>query len=166
MRTNRLARITEGLRTGATHAGSRPVRRQAWLGLAQKSGALALALLLGLSAAASATELWGGPLSPEDGPRAAAGAFLRCEIVNLGDSPIDVTTEIFDREGRSLSGPITVPPLGPRAATDVAVLADFSANRLPPICKFSGSFSKHRVRATASVFVPEENGTIAAVEAH
>jgi hypothetical protein len=73
--------------------------------------------------------------------------------------------EIFDREGQSLSGPIIVPSLGPRAATDVAVLADFSANRLRRTCKFSGSFSKNRVRATASVFVPQENGTITAVEA-
>jgi hypothetical protein len=83
------------------------------LGRPPARAGLTLALLLGLSAAASATELWGGPLSPEDGPLAAAGAFLRCEIVNLGDNPIDVTMEIFDRDGKTLSGPIAVPPSGP-----------------------------------------------------
>src|SRR4029453_5914607 len=74
---------------------------------------LSAALVLGLSAVASATELWGGPLSAETGPQASAGAFLRCEIVNLGDNPIDVTMEIFDRSGKSLTGPIAFPPLAP-----------------------------------------------------
>jgi hypothetical protein len=126
---------------------------------------LSAALVLGLSAVASATDLWGGPLSPETGPQASAGAFLRCEIVNLGDNPIDVTMEIFDRSGKSLTGPIAFPPLGTRAATDLAILADFNLGRLPRTCKFSGSFSKNKVRAAATVFVPAENGTIAVVEA-
>jgi len=137
------------------------MRRNRWA----RNTTLATAFVLGLSAVASATELWGGPLSPEKGPKAAAGAFLRCEIVNLGNNPIDVTMEIFDQAGNSLSGPIAVPPLGARAATDLAVLADFNANRRPRTCKFSGSFSRNKVHATATVFVPEENGTIAAVEA-
>jgi hypothetical protein len=56
-------------------------------------------------------------------------------------------------------------PLGTRAATDLAILADFNLGRLLRTCKFSGSFSKNKVRATATVFVPAENGTIAVVEA-
>jgi hypothetical protein len=84
-------------------------------------------------------------------------------MVNLGTDPITVTIEIFAFDGVSLTDPVTLPPIGSRAVTALSLAA--SATVFPSTCRFSGSFSKNKVRATAEVFVPDRNGAVAVVEA-
>jgi hypothetical protein len=116
--------------------------------------ALAGALVLALSAPASAAELFGGPLNP------GTSNTLLCHIVNLQVSDISVTIELFDGLGAAAAVPF-VGTLGHLEAVGVFV------NTTPPAartCKFSGNFSKAKVRATAQIWNATQ-GALAAVDA-
>ncbi len=160
MRLNRLVGIPKRARAGVTPARMVPPRGRG--ARARTTAGLTAALVLGVSVVASAAELWGGPLSARTASQAST-AFLRCGIVNLGDNAITVTIEIFDFNGVSLTDPVPLPPIGARAVTALSIPS--SPTVFPSTCKFSGSFSKNRVRATAEVFVPDQNGAVAVVEA-
>src|SRR5262245_51388929 len=102
---------------------------------------LVAALVLSLTAAASATELWAGPV--QGGSIQAGNRFVGCAISNTGDKGIDVTIEMFDPNGNRVGGPADfgVFPHGSAA---------FNLNVDGRLCRFSGNFSRSKVRATAS----------------
>jgi hypothetical protein len=122
-----------------------------------KTLGLTIAFVLGLSATVSAVDLFGGPLVLD----ATQPNVLVCQIVNVGERDISVTIEFFDPDGRLLLTPGTF-VLGPLQQTARFIPQEAGIART---CKFSGEFSREKVRATAQVFNVTNRTTIAAVEA-
>jgi len=107
------------------------------------------------SIAASAADLFGGPLEPD------GSSELQCRIVNVGNKSIDVFIETFDGNGNLINNTSFL-GLVPLRGT---VLGTPAANG-PRVCRFFGDFSKNEVRATVSVVERSSIGAIAAVEAN
>jgi len=104
---------------------------------------LTAALVLCLAAAASASELWAGPV--QGGDIQAGNRLVGCSISNIGDNGIEVTIEMFAPDGKTVAGPVDF-GVFPHGSVTFPAFAD---GRL---CKFSGNFSKSKVRAAASTF--------------
>jgi hypothetical protein len=148
-----------GFAAGRHEADGRDLR-----GLCQEEGAMRIvqratvvfvSVLFLATGTASAAELFGGPLE------VGTGAKLTCQITNIGTRTVEGDIEIFDSDG-AIHGPVGF-TLGPRKS--VGITAVGVAGSWPRTCKFSGSFSRSKVRATASVVDAADNVT-AAVEAH
>jgi hypothetical protein len=87
---------------------------------------------------------------------------LACSLVNLGDKPIVVTFEIFGRDGGRVPDPfgLVVETIPPGRSEDLSA----PGNTFPNVCKFSGTFSKAKVRASASIINFDGKGTTAALQ--
>jgi len=120
---------------------------------------LTAALVLSLVAAASAAELWAGPV--QGGDIQAGNRFVGCSISNIGDNGIEVTIEMFAPDGKTVLGPFD---FGVFPHGSVTFPGDVDGR----LCRFSGNFSKAKVRAAASTFelIGGQLSTTAAVPAN